>query len=250
MDDRLERVLFTASGSVRTSRTGAYRSEQSGAGSEQNSERQQQRASLWVTLGSRHGRGEEGLPGLWAFGMETNGISWRFGSTQPQFQKPLSKTFILYTFTTLIASQDVQHRMQSATACSACIIHSQIPPANSPPPVSKHSPTMIHTRRALQNTRLLIYLTLLNWYKLTLSRPDINLKSIIQFRSLKAVSGEWRGHTCRGRQILTPSCERTIYTSKCSVSTRQRQGLSKCVRTCRQCASHPTIRGTANMTGK
>jgi len=50
---------------------------------------------------------------------------------------------------------------------------------------------MIHTRRTLQNTRLLLYLTLLNWYKWTLSRADIDLPSpSFSPQSLKTVSGQ------------------------------------------------------------
>lgn len=56
--------------------------------------------------------------------------------------------------------------------------HNQFPHARSEvTPKPLYSPTMIHTRRARQNTRLVVYLTFLNWYKWTLSRPDINLPS-------------------------------------------------------------------------
>lgn len=148
MDERLERVLFTASGSVRTSRTGAYRSEASSAGSEQNSEHEQQQE------GSRSRHGGDGLPFVrWYAGNQWHLLAFRpepasirqrsqnyHAKTQTFHPKPLYHR-LLQLITTLIVSQGVQHRMQSATSCSACIIHSQIPPANSPLPVRDASST-------------------------------------------------------------------------------------------------------------
>ena len=82
-----------------------------------------------------------------------------------------------------------------------------------------HSPTVIHVRRAFQIARLLVYLTLLNWYKWTLSRTDINLASAsFSLRSFLTATDERSERTCRGRQIFTPSCERIICMSTLSVS--------------------------------
>ena len=164
MDDRLERVLFTASGSVRTSRTGAYRSERRRFRAEQ---RTAAAASVVVVnVGFKTWDGNQWH--LLAF--RPNPAS----NSKPSAQN-LYPIFDTIQFTTLIVSQDVQHRMQSAISCSACTTHSQTSPADSTR-CTRHSPTMIHTRRTLQGTRLLVCLTFLNGYKWTLSRSDINLQ--------------------------------------------------------------------------
>lgn len=127
----LERVLFTASGSVRTFAlvvqecTGAERAARVQSRAEQR--------TRTAAGGIKTRRGPSSICTL-----ETSGTSWRFDPAhQPQYVNrpnchPNTQNFhpkplyhrLLQLITTLIVSQGVQHRMQFATSCSACIIQS------------------------------------------------------------------------------------------------------------------------------
>jgi len=189
-------------------------------------------------------------------GMGTLGVSAQPQDSRRQqvtHAKTLYKynTGILLTLTTTsIVSRDVRRRTRSVTACSACTSLSRI----SSRPGGRLCKALTHYDTHSSGSPR--YSPSRPPYAPQLVQRDAVPSRHKSSKSIHSVLEHSKQRPANGGGVPVEGARSLLLLAR-GPSARPRfqfrhlkRGLSECDRTCRQCASHPTIRGTANITGK